>query len=59
MMIRMDRALRPWLPKIFRGDRQDGLTGAYDFSVPIAGGQLPDQIQQAAEDAGVVSVSSG
>jgi hypothetical protein len=30
-----------------------GLTGTYDFSVPIAGGQLPDQLQQAAEDAGV------
>ena len=36
-----------------------GLTGTYDFTLPIPVGQLPDQLQQAAEDAGVPSMFEG
>jgi uncharacterized protein (TIGR03435 family) len=36
-----------------------GLTGTYDFTLPIPARRLPDQLQQAAEDAGAVSVFEG
>jgi len=36
-----------------------GLTGTYDFTLPIPAGRLPDQLQQAAEDAGAGSVFEG
>jgi uncharacterized protein (TIGR03435 family) len=34
-----------------------GLTGTYDFTVAISSRPLPEQLQQAAEDAGVVTLS--
>jgi uncharacterized protein (TIGR03435 family) len=36
-----------------------GLTGTYDFSLLIPRRMLPDQIKQAAEDAGVPTVFEG
>jgi uncharacterized protein (TIGR03435 family) len=36
-----------------------GLTGTYDFTLPIPVGQMPDQLQQAVEDAGVPSMFEG
>ena len=36
-----------------------GLTGTYDFTLPIPVGLLPEQLQQAAEDAGVPSMFEG
>ena len=36
-----------------------GLTGAYDFSLPISPGLLPTQLQRAGEDAGVPSLQEG
>jgi len=36
-----------------------GLTGTYDFTLPLPVAMLPEQLQQAAEDAGVPSIFEG
>jgi uncharacterized protein (TIGR03435 family) len=68
-LVGQDVAMADLVNLLSQGDRtgtgrvvidKTGLTGTYDFSVPVfAGGLLPDQLPQALEDAGVVSVFEG